>query len=41
MLIVQYLDEMERKPDLTQDELDYIAWGKNKVRKLISIDFMK
>jgi hypothetical protein len=34
MLIAQYLDEMERKPNLTQDERDYIGWGRSKVREL-------
>lgn len=34
MLIANYLDEMERKSSLTQDEQDYIAWGRNKVREL-------
>jgi hypothetical protein len=34
MLIAQYLDEMERKPNLTQDELDYITWGRNKVSRI-------
>lgn len=34
LLISKYLDEMENKPNLTQDEQDYIAWGRNKVYKL-------
>ena len=33
-LIAKYLDEMERKPNLTQDERDYITWGRNRVSRL-------
>lgn len=35
VLISKYLDEMERKPTLTQDEQDYIAWGRKKMCELI------
>jgi hypothetical protein len=34
MLIANYLDEMERKSSLTQDEQDYIAWGRNEVSRI-------
>jgi hypothetical protein len=30
MLIDKYLDEMEKKPNLNQDERDYIAWGRKR-----------
>jgi hypothetical protein len=34
VLISKYLDEMELKTDLTNEDREYIAWGKMKVRKL-------
>jgi hypothetical protein len=34
LLISKYLDEMELNPTLSQDERDYIAWGRKKVYSL-------
>jgi hypothetical protein len=34
LLIAKYLDEMERKPNLTRDERDYIAWGRYNLSRL-------
>lgn len=34
LLITKYLDEIERKPTLTQDERDYIAWARKKAEIL-------
>jgi hypothetical protein len=41
MLIDKYLDEMEKKPNLNQDERDYIAWGRKKawlINPLLTLD---
>ena len=36
VLISRYLDEMERKRNLTQEERAYISWGRKSTVKLIS-----
>ena len=39
MLINKYIDEMERKHSLSQDEQDYIAWGRKRAFKLNPLNF--
>ena len=39
VLISKYLDKMRAKPDLTIEELEYIAWGRTKVFRLNPLNF--
>jgi hypothetical protein len=39
VLISKYLDKMGAKPDLTIEELEYIAWGRTKVFRLNPLNF--
>jgi len=34
LLLNKYLDEMERKPTLTQEEQEYIHWGRNAAKRI-------
>lgn len=34
VLVSKYLDEIEKKPTLTQDELEYISWGRKRAEIL-------